>query len=113
MASEHRPIVDWRAAAPLASGYLAAECVGPDGEVWPWLVAPLCPACEDEATHGNRNVVPVHERTGKLPREIREALGLLYRCAGRTRQGAGRPCRIIVSEPGGYCGQHANQRQVA
>jgi hypothetical protein len=107
--TDPRPIPDWGTAAPLAGGYIAAECVASDGEAWPWLVAPLCPGCEDDATHGNRDTVPAHERTGRLPVQVRDALGLIHRCGRPTKRGKGPPCRIVVSEPGQVCGAHLHQ----
>lgn len=103
---EHCAIPDRDTSALLGNGYTIAWCIAPDGEPWPWLVANLCPRCEDAATHGSPAVTPAHERTGRLPREIREALGLVYRCGAPTSTRHGAPCRVVVAEPGQHCGAH-------
>lgn len=109
MGAEHqrRAIPDRGSSAQLDNGYMAAWCIAPDGEPWPWLVADLCPRCDTAATHGSRNDVPTHERTGRLPRTMREALGMVHHCGAPTRYGS--PCRQVVREPGAQCGTHARK----
>lgn len=105
MGIERHSIPDHRTGIPAADGYHLAWCVGIDGEAWPWLVRDRC---DDTASHGDRNVIPAHERIGRLPRSYREGLGLVHRCGAPTRRGS--PCQQVVTEPGMHCGVHAAGR---
>jgi hypothetical protein len=99
-----RSVPDLDTAAWLGNGYMLAWCIAGDGEAWPWLVRNLCGECDAAATHGSRDLVPAHERTGRLPAAVRDALGLVHRCGAPTRRGE--PCRARVSEAGELCGAH-------
>jgi hypothetical protein len=85
---------------PLTDALCMAECVDSNGTTSLWLLA-----CDDDGTLGCacRNCAP-HEATGRLPREVRDRLGLVARCGARTH--AGTPCRTVVSAPGVTCGVH-------
>ena len=99
-----RSVPDLATAAFLGDGYMLAWCIASDGEAWPWLVRNLCGECDAAATHGSRELVPAHERTGRLPASVRDALGLVHRCGAPNSRGE--PCRAVVTTPGARCGHH-------
>jgi len=82
----------------LGDGWHAGVGIGPDGSVWPWLVAPDT----DEPGH---HVVPPHEQLGPLPAlyaaRVRRAA---VRCSAPTLHGS--PCRVTVATTGARCHLH-------
>lgn len=86
---------------PLVAGLVMAECVSGDGTTALWLMRD-----DDAGTIGcaSRCCAP-HERTGPLPAELRDRLGLVHRCGAPTRS-TGHPCRSIVQAADDTCGTH-------
>lgn len=88
---------------PLADDLAVAECVQPDGSVTFWVLH----ARSDTYGCACARCVP-HERTGPLPLELRDRLGLVHRCGAPTRS-TGLPCRSHVPGPGATCTVHQRQ----
>jgi len=84
----------------LADGVHMAECVDRDGTITFWLLG------DHKGRHGCAcRRCASHERTGPLPADLRDRLGLRHRCGAATRS-TGQPCRSLVSERGLACAAH-------
>jgi hypothetical protein len=90
-------------AGDLDDDHLLALCVGPDGDIWPWIILStrLLPDRDHHDGCACRVCVP-HEQLGRLPRTVREHFQL--RCGAPTRKGT--PCRIEVDRGGDRCPLH-------
>ncbi|MDQ4490715.1 hypothetical protein RBS60_10950 [Sinomonas sp. ASV486] len=93
-----RPLIDPARHWSMSPRYRIAECVNHLGEASYWILD----------TEGPSEVtvqIPTHERLGKLPRDIRDRLGLL--CGAQTHSGA--PCRARVNAFGTHCPRHSSK----
>jgi hypothetical protein len=105
-------LVDWSTGADLGDGLWVAWLVDADGARCPYIVDRHPDAPTDLPS--GREVVRLapHERTGRLPADVREALGLIHRC-GALAATTGRPCRNRVARPGDRCDAHRDQPAAA
>lgn len=81
----------------------AVEAVTVDGETVLWMLS------RDHGTDPDAYAPwspPAHEKVGKLPRNVKLALG--YQC--RTIRSNGKRCRMLTAELDGLCSQHEDRQ---
>lgn len=98
-------VVDWWTAADLGGARWLAWFIDVDGaRCGPYLVDRQidCPTLVPNG-RGIEALAP-HERTGRLPGELQDRLGLVHRCGAPTK--TGRPCRQPVHTADQRCHVH-------
>lgn len=90
----------------LPAGYRLTWLVDENGDRWPFVCDQRIPNGPVPWGSGLEALAP-HEAAGRLPRGLRDRLGLVHRCGATTT--AGRPCRCIVRTPGARCAAHTGQ----
>jgi hypothetical protein len=86
-------------------GYAAVVAIDQDGGTDLVLIDQSALGCEVHNIYNPTTPQAPHEQTGPLPYHWRARVHLApLRCGQPTQHG--RPCRVIVAQPGQACGRH-------